>query len=693
MSKLFYPKLACINIRKNAKTYIPYLITCICTITMYFLIRSLSLNSGLGELYGSGTVSFTLELGANVAAVFAFIFLFYTNSFLIKGRKKEFGLYNILGMEKRHLVRILFYENLFTAVLSLVLGIAAGALLNKLAFLGLTALLQSEIPLGFEFSVKALMSTLVVFGVLFLLIFLNSFRQIHLAKPVELLSGGQVGEREPKTKWLSALLGALSLGGGYYIALTVKNPVSAIALFFVAVLLVIAGTYLLFEAGSILLLKILRKKKSYYYKTKHFISVSGMLYRMKQNAAGLSNICILSTMVLVMVSSTLSLYLGMGDMLTTRYPRSIILSTQEISEETSAAIRETAGRVLEERQLVPERVMDYTSLEFTVLEQNGELITDQSLLEDIMDELVIMDHLRELFIITQEDFLAGMERQKATEEIPASWREPLAEEEVLFYANRTQFPGDEIPLFGRRYQIKEKLPEFIGNGSSAATITSTYFLVVKDRAVLQEWEELEQKAYEDSVPSSRRYYYGFDLDVEPEEAVAFYDDLKAAVKGEGSVFVKVSGGDSKQIVKIECQESERQWMLGTFGGFFFIGLFLGLLFIMATILIIYYKQISEGYDDKKRFEIMQKVGLTRKEVKKSIHSQVLTLFFLPLLTAGVHVAFAFPVIRQIMMAFSLDNTALFAACTVGSFLVFALCYVGVYLMTTKVYYRIVSWER
>ena len=395
MNRVFYPKLALINMRKNARMYIPYLLTCIGTVMMYFMIHSLSCNSGIKSLRGSDSIRSMLGMGVWVTAIFAFIFLFYTNSFLIKGRKKEFGLYNILGMEKRHLSRIMFYETLCTAVISLGLGILAGILLNKLVYLGLVALLQCEIPLGFELSMVSLRDTLLLFAILYLLIFINSFRQIHLAKPVELLSGGQIGEKEPKAKWLLALAGVLCLGGGYYIAVSTENPVAAISLFFVAVVLVIIGTYLLFTAGSIALLKLLRKNKRYYYRTRAFISVSGMMYRMKQNAAGLANICILSTMVLVMLSSTLSMYLGMENMLNTRYARSIMITAWDYDEASIQKIKGMVGTILDNQGAQAEEILDYTLLNFSGMQEGDFFNTDTSSVNGAVEELSRLGDLRD----------------------------------------------------------------------------------------------------------------------------------------------------------------------------------------------------------------------------------------------------------------------------------------------------------
>ena len=673
MNRVFYPKLALINMRKNARMYIPYLLTCIGTVMMYFMIHSLSCNSGIKSLRGSDSIRSMLGMGVWVTAIFAFIFLFYTNSFLIKGRKKEFGLYNILGMEKRHLSRIMFYETLCTAVISLGLGILAGILLNKLVYLGLVALLQCEIPLGFELSMVSLRDTLLLFAILYLLIFINSFRQIHLAKPVELLSGGQTGEKEPKAKWLLALAGVLCLGGGYYIAVSTENPVAAISLFFVAVVLVIIGTYLLFTAGSIALLKLLRKNKRYYYRTRAFISVSGMMYRMKQNAAGLANICILSTMVLVMLSSTLSMYLGMENMLNTRYARSIMITAWAYDEESIQKIKGMVGTILDNQGAQAEEILDYTLLNFSGMQEGDFFNTDTSSVNGAVEELSRLGDLRDLYILTWKDY------QQAVEEAGGEAAEQPEEGTVLFYSKHS-YPYETLKLFDMELPIKEKLPEFIEIGESQANLVESYYLVVRDSKMLELLGKKQEEVYKKNA-SFIKYIYGFELEESAEKEITVGRSIHKAIQE-----------DEALVGSVECREEERQWTLLMFGGLFFIGIFLGVLFIMATILIIYYKQISEGYDDQKRFEIMQKVGLGKSEVKKAIHSQVLMVFFLPLGLAGLHLAFAFPIIREILMLMSLTNSKLFLLCTIGSFLVFGVCYIAVYLLTTKVYYRIVRWE-
>ncbi len=658
MSKIFYPKLAASNIRKNGRMVVPYILTCIFTVAMFYIIRSLSRNEGISKLVGGGTITATLELGSWVVALFAAIFLFYTNSFLVKRRKKEFGLYNILGMEKKHLAKVIALETLYIAVLSLLFGLGLGIALDKVMYLLILKLLGAEISLGFYISTEAVLTAVVLFGTIFVLIFLNSLRQLHLAKPIELLRGGNVGEKEPKTKWIMAILGLLCLSGGYYIAVTTKNPVAAVSLFFVAVILVIIGTYLLFTAGSIALLKLLRRRKRYYYKVRHFTSISGMIYRMKQNAVGLANICILSTMVLVMVSSTSSMMLGMEDIVNTRYPYDIMLYSYEPDDAHSEEIQAKMHEAVKQQGLSVTKELSYTYLSFSAALEEGRYITDPS--------LSAIDNIQNLFFVPLSDY------NRITGE-----NTTLSEGEIMLYSNRDRYESDTLRVFDRSYRIVKRPDHFLGNGVMAANVASSQFIVVKDMAEVQALFERQQAAYGENA-SYIRYCVGMDLSGSKEEKEAVYQEMRRLLPR------------ADYRITLESKASSRSDFLSIYGGLFFLGIFLGSLFIVATILIIYYKQISEGYDDKERFEIMQKVGMSRAEVKRTIRSQILEVFFLPLLMAGVHVAFAFPIISRILAVLNLLNTGLLVLCTIGCFLLFTLLYGAIYTLTAKVYYRIVS---
>lgn len=660
MNRSFYLKLAASNIRKNGKTYTPYIVTCILTVAVYYIVKSLSLNPGLGGMVGSTYLNEIMFLGSCIIGIFAFIFLFYTNSFLMKRRKKEFGVFNILGMEKKHISRVLAWESVYTALISLSLGLGLGIALDKAMYLVINKIIGGGNPLGFFLSFQSLRGTIVLFTVIFLMICLRAVGQIRVADPIALLRAGNEGEREPRTKWVLTFCGFLALAAGYYIALTVKNPIASLLLFFVAVILVIIGTYLVFTVGSIALLKCLRKNKGYYYRTKHFVSVSGMIYRMKQNAVGLANICVLSTMVLVMVSSTTSLMVGMEDIIRERYPMDIGVYFVSSGAEGNAAGVETVRALQKEMDLPAERETAYAYLAFSALrEGDGFVVGKEYALE-------LLDDISNLFFITLADYNASTGEEKT-----------LEKGEVLLYANRDDYGASTLRLMDREYQVKEKLDSFVGNGLLAAHIASTYFIVVPDTDTLQEIHE-GQKELLELYANDIRQVYGFDTDAGREEQDAFCSALRERLSQNGLS------------AAVENRDNERISFVGLYGGFFFIGVFLGVLFVMATVLIIYYKQISEGYDDKERFEIMQKVGMSKEEVKASIHSQVLTVFFLPLIVAGIHVAAAFPMISRLLELLNMLNTSLYVVCTAVCFLVFAGMYVAIYVLTARTYYKIVS---
>lgn len=671
MNNFFYARLAANNIKKNKQIYIPYIITCIITISFYYIMKSLSLNEGINDLWGGATVSYTLGLGCKVVMIFAAVFLFYTNSFLMKRREKEFGLFHVLGMEKKHLMKVVGLETIYIGIVSLAIGFLFGMALDKVMFLVLLRLLDTEIPLGFYISKEAILSTIVLFGVIFALIFLNAVRRLQSSKPVELLKGENVGEKEPKAKWFLALLGALCLGAGYYLAVTVKNPLEALTVFFVAVILVILGTYLLFTAGSIALLKVLRSNKRYYYRTKHFIGVSGMLYRMKQNAVGLANICILSTMVLVMVSSTTSLVIGMKDVITARYPNeyNVYLSDEAYDETNQAKMENAAANV---KSMVSEVLagfgleatesQGYRYLDFAVNEKDGNYSITQEM------NYWELDNLCEMAFLSLDDYNA-----MTGENVE------LNDNEVMVYCGRDDIESDTVLLDGYEFQVVKRLDQFVGNGEIASNIVNTYFFIVNSPEIIDSMYLWQKEIYGENC-SNIWYYYGVEADGEEETLKQAYEEINNRL---GTLDL---GGVTGYA---DCRAQSRNSFYGLYGGLFFIGIFLGLLFTVAAILMIYYKQITEGYYDRDRYIIMQNVGMSQKDVKASIHSQILTVFFLPLLTAGVHIIFAYPVIEKILACLNLMNTRLYVYCTVGCFIVFSLLYILVYTWTAKVYYSIV----
>lgn len=660
-----YTKLAITNIKNNRQFYFPYLLTGIITVAMFYIMCALESNPGIQSMPGAKDLGLILRLGIGVIGIFAVIFLFYTNSFIIKRRKKELGIYNILGMEKRHIAKILSKEAFFTAIIAIGGGLVTGVLFHKLACMLLYRMIGFNGGITFSFSKKGVMITAILFAIVYLLTYIYDLFQVQLANPIELLQSGNKGEREPKTKAIMAVLGVLCLGAGYFIAITTKNPIKALTLFFVAVILVIIGTYLLFTAGSIALLKILRRNKGYYYQTKHFTSVSGMIYRMKQNAVGLANICILSTMVLVAVSTTVSLYVGIEDIMKERYPNEITISayydTGAPAEDSIAPIVEKSvkesGRKIRHEE-------DYLELYFAAIKDQGQYSLDKEKVK------TAGDRVSGFVVLTREDC-----KKKYNEEIPE-----LAENEVaLFTIKKTDM--DTLVLENRSYHVKE-IKQF-QNTEDFETIADImdeyYYVIVNDVQDMERLWQLQKDIYQENSSSISRQVR-LDIDGDSEQKKECFENIKTALGPE----------QAKARILIDSRQSSLDEFYQIYGGFLFLGLFLGILFLMITVLIIFYKQISEGYDDKERFSIMEKVGMSNDEVKATIRSQVRTVFFLPILMAAIHVGMAFPMIKRLLSLFGLSNTALFAGCMAGTILVFALIYLLVFLKTSKTYYKIVG---
>lgn len=677
MKKGFYLKLAWTGIRKNKKLYLPYVLTCIGMVMMFYIVSFLSTSQVLREMKGGDTMQSMLMLGYQVIGVFALIFLFYTNSFLIRRRKKEFGLYNILGMGKRNLALVLLWESLIITVISLAAGLLSGMILSKFAELGMVNILQGDTTFSFHIEPIAIVQTLILFAVIFALILLNTLRQIHLTNPIQLLHSENAGEKPPKANWFFALVGVFLLGCAYYLAVTIENPVVALLWFFVAVIMVIVATYLLFISGSVTICQMLQKKKKYYYQTNHFVSVSSMVYRMKRNGAGLASICILCTMVLVMVSSTVCLYVGSEDSLRTRYPRNINLDTRVSSLSLlDSAQTDTVRELSEETALANgqqlSNILDYRSVAFDGYLKDSRIEVDGSNLYGF--QLDTYSDIWQVFLVPLEDYNRLMGQN-----------ETLAPGEALVYTTKavpytqdTIQIGDQSPL-----TIKKEVPDFVDNGMDAMQMIPSLYLFVPD--LTETAAPLLEEAYSGEGGSvNLHWYYGFDLNCDDNVQISILDQIQDGLNG--------TDFSDREFFSTLCEgvAKERAGFYGLYGGLFFLGILLGIVFLFAAVLIVYYKQISEGYEDQSRFEIMQKVGMTKREIKKSINSQILTVFFLPLLAAGVHLAFAFPFIYKMLALFSLMNLNLLILVTVCCYLIFALFYVLVYRITSKAYYSIVS---
>ncbi len=669
MRKTLYARLAMQNLRRNYRLYIPYLLACTGTIAMYYIIAFLNFNSAKLSALGADTIGALLSFGIVIVALFAAVLLFYTSSFLMKRRKKEFGVYNILGMEKRHIGRILTFETFYLYFVSLGLGLGFGILFSKLCMLLLCGAMHLQTPLTFSVSVEGLVGTVVLFSAIFLLVLLNELRSVHLARPVELLRGSSVGEREPKTKWPLAILGLLCIGGGYYIALTTESPLDALTLFFVAVLLVIIGTYCLFTACSIAVLKLLRANRKFYYQAKHFTTISGMLYRMKQNAVGLASICILCTMVLVTASTTVSLMAGIEDVMVYRFPHDISvdfsIDSSDDTGEAAGALHAQIEYLIREHGLEIEQSSYTRSLSFFAVRDGGQLNTIAGM-GNGMDEIVFLN------AVTCEEY----ERQTGT---------ALDLSGAQIAVTESLHPLDaHLTLCGNPYEVVQRLPKY--KDADFFMLYGDYLqIVVSDEAALR---ALEQARIEEDPDRSNRITDTLELDLAGSDAqiVACNQDiLTACAAYSNSLFEKFPCTYS-----VECRAADRPGAVALYGGLLFLGIFLSILFLAATVLIMYYKQVSEGYEDRQRFEILQKVGMTKREIRRSIHSQILMVFFLPLLVAGIHLLAAFKLITKLLLALNMANTLLFAVGCAATFGIFALIYCVVYLLTARTYYKIVT---
>lgn len=661
-----YPRLAATNLKKNRRFYLPYLLACIVIVALFCIMLTLASDPYLGQMQHGGSVSQVLGFGVLIMALFSAIILFYTNSTFTKQRKREFAIYNILGMEKRHISYVLFWESLYTAAMALFFGLVAAGVFSKLLQLVLVRLIGGEATFGLNISLMSIGYTAVFFGALFLLLLLNTIRIIHLSNPVQLLRAGSEGEREPRSKWILALLGAVCLAAGYIISLRTNAALYAIQYFFPAVILVIIGTYLTFIALSIVVLKALRKNRRYYYKTSHFATVSGLIYRMSRNAAGLASICILSTMVLVTVSTTVSLYKGVDAYAAVRWPQDMTLTLMTDKQTNTvpdvAPVLQVVDDAMTRSGLTQSNVHGYRTVRFSTLRSG-----------DALDQFTGSGVDAYTVMVLDTEGYADLTGEQVT----------LAPGDALAWTDGKPF-GDTVTICGRAFRLRPLDCFPLDSGSSIMGLHTLYLVVPDLDSVLE--LRAQQNAYASEHGGTRsmlNYTYQFDLSGTDAEQL---DALHALLSD--PAFASAAEAANVQYTT-DMRADGYPTLRSMYGGFLFLGFFLGFVFLFATVLIIYYKQVSEGYDDCGRFRIMQQVGMTPKEVKATIRTQVLLMFFLPLVTAAIHIAFAFPLIKQIVFAFGLQNVHLFLLCTLGTFGVFALLYTFVYLLTARTYYRIV----
>lgn len=666
MNTKFFAKLAVRNIRSNMQTYLPYVLSSIMTVAMFFLMVSLLSNEFVQGR--SSTLPMLFSFGAIVVGAFSFIFILYTNSFLIKRRKKEIGLYGILGLGKKHVAKVLMLEMVLTSFFSIIAGLITGQVFGKLFFMFLNYMLNLPEPMKYTASLDKALLTAALFIGIFLIALLYNISQVTFSNPIKLLKGRKEGEKEPKGSIILFILSVGLLASGYWISLSIDNPIDALQYFFIAVLLVIVGTYLFFISGSIFILKALKKNKKFYYRPGPFISISGMLYRMKQNAVGLANICILATMVIVALSTTVAMFVGSEETLTNRFPFENAVTVYGGEQEESAGNsqlpemeqikttidEQTAAADLKINQLESYR---YQTL-FGMLEKNKFVIPESTSLTDLTS-------IVSAIILPLEDY-----NQWTNETME------LGENEALYYHSKDSLKGQTLSLGEQTYQLK-KMAVVPGDIESQSELLEVLVLVLPTISEIETVTQNYMQQKPDTFIAGLSGTINWDTTGSPEEKSAYAADLKAVFNDTPSM-------------SYESREMNRDEWYGMNGGFLFLGVFLGLLFTIGTVLITYFKQVSEGYDDREKFQIMQKVGLNQKMIKDSTRLQIVWMFFLPIIIAVIHIAFAYPIIQKMLVVFGITNQKLLILSIIGVIAAFSLIYWLIYRITSKIYYNIVK---
>lgn len=684
-----FARLAVTNIRKNRKIYAPYIFACVGVVMMFYIICSLSYDPDILDFFCGDSLMIILRMGCIVVGIFAVIFLFYTSSFLMKRRKTELGLYNVLGLGKGHIAKVLAWETLVVWGESTVLGLISGMIFGKLAQVCLLRMMGGGVNYNFNLSAMAMAVTAALFAGIFGFIYIKNVIEIYRMKTIDLLYSAKQGEKKPRANYVLAIAGVIMLGTGYYIALAVKNPLEAITFFFFAVILVIAGTYSCMISGSVALLSALKNNKAYYYKTNHFISTSSMMFRMKKHGAGLASICILATMVLVMISSTACLYIGADKAMEINYPRDMEVQYEAYGSDgntlraASSDLNRVLTRAMNDENVRTAGEIGYSLCSFYAKPDE----TDKKAFSCAAfsgDTSVIG-----VSVVTADDYNRNFGKNAV-----------LAPDEVLVFGKGVSYDEPVISFGGEELEVTGEAEGLVIRGEDAADMSDCLYVVVSDEDVLLSiYDAMEKEAVANNYPRPGLVVYrAFDLMTDDGLRVQSSDKLIRVQDAIYTVQSKGYDGTFEEPVKYDSlnfsirNRAASGEIYGLYGGLFFLGILLSLLFMGAAVIIMYYKQVIEGYDDKERFDIMQKVGMSLSEVKKTINSQVLTVFFIPLLGAGVHMAFAFPIIALMLRVFMISDTMLLAIITVGAFIAFALFYVVSYMITSRAYYKVVAAE-
>ena len=672
MNKTFFPKLAWNGIIKNKKIYIPYIISCMGALMMYYIMQALSLSPLLDSMRGGSSLGMILSLGKFVIMVFSALFLLYTNSFLTRSRYKEFGLYNILGMGKKDINRVVVFENLYVSLISIVGGLGFGILFSKLAELGLLYFTKSNVDFNFRIPTTGILYTLEFYCGIFLALAIISIIRVSRTNPLDLLHSENLGEKPPKANWVFAVVGFVILVAAYVLAVSIEQPLSALITFFIAVIMVIVSTYLLFMSGSVALCKILQKNKTYYYNKKHFVPVASMTFRMKRNGAGLASICILATMVLVMMGSTSSLYVGAEDSIKNRYPYQncfeiVLKSVDDVNSEKIKKVEKIISDTCKENGITYKE-----STTYTVASINGQLLPDGTINTHADSSASITgSDFREIYFLSQDDYNKVMKTNIN-----------LKDGECAVFTSRSEYNYDKLMITDMPdLKITKQLDSFVEIAEANVIVIPSIFVVIPSFECLQ---SLENQTYPEGgyiLSPGTLFQFTPDDNISEEASLRNFNEINDKINA-------IPDKDFK--LHSENRIIERDDFYASFGGLFFLAIILSVIFIAATALIIYYKQLSEGFEDQAKFEIMQNVGMTKEDIKKSINSQILTVFFAPLIMAGIHQTFAFPMYWKIIQLFGVMNLPIAIGTSVAAFLIFSIFYAIIYKGTAKVYYNIVS---
>lgn len=678
MNASFYFKIAKTNIKNNRKIYFPYILTSICMVMIMYVVSFLANDPMIAKKFAGGaTLQGLLKLGVYIIMIFSALFLFYTNSFITKRRKREFGLMSVLGMGKKNISLVMLWENIIVDFTSIAVGLVLGLLLSKLAQGVLFNILgESAAPLDFSVNLTDMLMTVLVFLVIFAVIFFDSIRQITFTNTIDLLHSSNKGEKEPKANYIMAVIGVVFLGVGYALSQLVQQAYSAISLFFVAVIFVIVGTYALFIAGSVALAKVLKKNKAYYYKPSHFVSVSGMTYRMKRNGAGLASICILSTMVLVMLSTTVCMFAGVEKTSQLRYPMDVttMIGLSDGLEEECAVFEAEMHKKADNLGVKIEREVKYNTWNAYVEDKNtGVFRTGEASSE------VNPVQLNFFSIDAYND--TSLTGEKIS----------LGDGEALILTYDCEYSFDTFEINDVKLSVKEVKPTN-GNFTFLATLFSNsipQILVFTNDSAADLYRHVKNVSDGEKCYVNR--YIGWDVsDCDDETLDQLCSDIRQ-IWLDGNTAENTDW--TLSTVYTDTYVNDFNYQVATYGGLFFLAIILGLVFISGTVLIMYYKQVTEGYEDAERYEIMKKVGMTEREIKKSINSQILTVFFAPLIAAGVHIAFAYNMIKLILRVMVAAAGSAFFYTTLICYAVFAVFYIAVYLITSKAYYRTISYGK